>query len=287
MRAVAYCRVSTEKAAQLDSYAAQKEFFILYCGHHGYDLVCIYGDEGKSGTRLTSRPQLQTLLADAKAHRFDLVLVKDVSRLARNVVDLLVAIRTLKELNIPVFFVNADLSSSTGSEFILTILGAIAQEESANLSRRIKFGKQLSAQKGRVPNRVFGYTRYGLYDLEPHPTQANIVRKIFYAYVEQGDTMAKIAERLNRKGIRTIREKAFTVKAVSRILHNPLYTGRIICGKSEVSDYLTGKRSIPPAEQQYITCRPELRLISDDLFARAQKKAQRQRRCAPASAFEQ
>lgn len=280
MRAVAYCRVSTEKAAQLDSYAAQKEFFVLYCGHHGYDLVCIYGDEGKSGTRMASRPQLQSLLADAKLRKFDLVLVKDVSRLARNVVDLLVAIRTLKELNIPVFFVNADLSSSTGSEFILTILGAIAQEESANLSRRIKFGKQLSARKGRVPNRVYGYTRLGLYNLEPNPSQAAVVRQIFYSYVDLGDSMEQIADRLNQKGLRTCRGKSFSTKAISRILHNPLYTGRIVCGKSEISDYLTGQRCVPPVEQQFTTYRPELRLISDELFFRAQKKAQRSSRRA-------
>lgn len=279
-RAVAYCRVSTEKAAQLDSYAAQKEFFILYCQSQNYELVKIYGDEGKSGTRIASRPELQRLLRDAETDAFDLVLVKDVSRLARNVVDFLSAIRFLKSLDIPVIFVNADLSSSAGSEFILTILGAIAQEESANLSRRIKFGKQLSARKGRVPNLVFGYTRLGLYDLAPHPTQANVVIRIFSFYVDLDMTMPEITEQLQAKGILTSRGKPFTVKAVSRILHNPLYTGRVICGKSEVADYLTGRRRNTSPDQRFLTYRPELRLVSDDLFDSAQKKAQRSSRRA-------
>lgn len=280
-RAVAYCRVSTEKAAQLDSYAAQKEFFVLYCSRQGYELTCIYGDEGKSGTRMASRPELQRLLSDAHRGLFDLVLVKDVSRLARNVVDFLFAVRLLKELDIPVHFVNADLSSSTGNEFILTILSAIAQEESASLSRRIKFGKQLSAQKGRVPNLVFGYRRLGLYELEPHPTQANTVKRIYYAYADQGYSMEEIARELDEQGILTSRGKPFSVKAVSRILHNPLYTGRVVCRKSEVADYLTGRRRQLPPEEQFITYRPELRLISDDLFDLAQKRAQRSKTPRP------
>ena len=175
-RAAAYCRVSTEKASQLDSYAAQRDFFVLYCQRAGYELVHIYGDEGKSGTRLKGRPQLAQLLRDAESGSFELVLVKDVSRLARNVLDFLSAVRTLRELGVEVLFVNADLSSSTGSEFILTVLSAIAQEESAGLSRRIKFGKQLSGQKGRVPNRVYGYRHTGRYTLQPDPAQAAVVR---------------------------------------------------------------------------------------------------------------
>lgn len=279
-RAAAYCRVSTEKAEQLNSYAAQRDFFVYYCQKSGYELVHIYGDEGKSGTRIKGRPQLAQLLQDAAAQRFELVLVKDVSRLARNVMDFLSAVRTLRALGIEVLFVNADLSSSTGSEFILTVLSAIAQEESAGLSRRIKFGKQLSAQKGRVPNRVFGYRRLGRYRLEPEPSQAAAVQKIFALYVQKGWSMARIAAALNADGHCTACEKPFSVKAVSRILHNPLYTGRVVCGKSEVADFLTGKRRTPPPERQFCTLRPEWRLVSDELFAKAQKKAQRQTRRA-------
>ena len=278
--AAAYCRVSTEKAAQLDSYTAQKDFFIYYCQKCGYTLVRIYGDEGKSGTRLKGRPQLAQLLQDAAAQKFELVLVKDVSRLARNVLDFLSALRTLRSLGIEVLFVNADLSSSTGSEFILTVLSAIAQEESAGLSRRIKFGKQLSAQKGRVPNRVYGYRRLGRYALEPDPAQAAVVQKIFSMYVCENFSMAQVAAALNAAGIQTGCHKPFSAKAVSRILHNSLYTGRVICGKSEVADFLTGQRRTPPPERRFCTLRPTWRLVSDELFEKAQKKAQRQMRRA-------
>ena len=247
-RAVAYCRVSTEKAAQLDSYAAQKEFFVLYCSRQGYELTCIYGDEGKSGTRMASRPELQRLLSDARRGLFDLVLVKDVSRLARNVVDFLFAIRLLKELDTPVHFVNADLSSSTGNEFILTILSAIAQEESASLSRRIKFGKQLSAQKGRVPNLVFGYRRLGLYELEPHPTQANTVKQIYFSYADQGCSMEEIARGI-ATGMRA--EIEFSAeKGVPPVVNDPTFTERAAKAirKAVGKDHITKTSPVAPSE---------------------------------------
>ena len=106
--AVAYCRVSTNKDEQLDSLEAQQEFFQLYAQNHGYQLVEIYADEGKSGTRMRNRTELLRLLADAQERRFDTVLIKDVSRLARNTVDFLTSIRRLKALDIAVIFINYD-----------------------------------------------------------------------------------------------------------------------------------------------------------------------------------
>ena len=157
MKTVAYCRVSTNTEGQLDSLENQRSFFLEYAKKHNYDLIRIYADEGKSGTSIKNRLQLQQLLVDAKEKKFDLVLIKDVSRLARNTVDFLTSIRKLKSCEIKVVFVNYDQTSSDSSEFMLTMLSAIAQEESANTSKRIKFGKKVNAVKGRVPNICYGY----------------------------------------------------------------------------------------------------------------------------------
>ena len=129
MRTAAYCRVSTNKAEQLDSYGAQQEFFKDYCQRHGFNLLRIYGDEGKSGTKIKNRKQLLELLSDAEQGLYDIVLIKDPSRLARNTVDFLTVVRKLKACGVQVTFVNYDLSSSESSEFMLTMLSAIAQEE--------------------------------------------------------------------------------------------------------------------------------------------------------------
>lgn len=77
MRTAAYCRVSTNKAEQLDSYGAQQEFFKDYCQRHGFNLLRIYGDEGKSGTKIKNRKQLLELLSDAEQGLYDIVLIKD------------------------------------------------------------------------------------------------------------------------------------------------------------------------------------------------------------------
>ena len=184
MRIAAYCRVSTAKEEQLDSLAHQKEFFQAYAQRNGYELVKIYADEGISGTRLQKREQFQALLHDAKGHRFELVVVKDISRFARNTVDFLQSVRALKELGVNTRFLTADMDSLGESEFVLTVFGALAQEESANLSKRVKFGKKLNAQKGRVPRCIYGYDRIDNFTLQINQAEADVVRLID-AYVEK------------------------------------------------------------------------------------------------------
>ena len=159
MKIAAYCRVSTEKEAQIDSLEKQIEFFNEFTKKNGYELYKLYADEGISGKQIKHRKQFQQMMLDAKAKKFDKVVVKDVSRFARNTVDLLQSVRELKSYNVQVDFLNNGEVMEGGSEFILTILGAMAQQESANMSKRVKFGKDITAQKGRVPNIVFGYDK--------------------------------------------------------------------------------------------------------------------------------
>lgn len=79
---------------------------------------------------------------------FDMVVVNDISHFARNTVDLLQSVRKLKSLGIETQFLTANMTSMGNSEFVLTIFGALAQEESANTSKRIKFGKKMNAERG-------------------------------------------------------------------------------------------------------------------------------------------
>ena len=153
MRIAAYCRVSTDKEEQKDSLAHQKEFFLEYAQRNGYELFRLYADEGISGTRLKKRVAFQRMMGDAQAGLFEMVVVKDVSRVARNTVDFLQSIRVLKSMGVNVVFLTANMTSLGDSEFILTIFGAMAQEESGNLSKRVKWGKKINARKGRVPQR--------------------------------------------------------------------------------------------------------------------------------------
>ncbi len=273
MNIVAYCRVSTDKSDQLNSIETQKTFFEEYSAKHGYNLVTIYADEGISGTKIKNRTQFQRLLRDAKHGLFDMVVVKDISRFARNTVDLLSSTRQLKELGIETTFLTANMSVLGQSEFVLTIFGALAQEESANTSKRVKFGKKMNAQKGRVPNMVFGYdkTKGDYFSLTINEFEAGVVRNIYDLYLNSGYGANKIAQVLNAEGIRTKRECRWSQNAVCRILTNEIYTGKIINGKEEITDFLTSKREKKDESDWYIVDKPELRIISDEAFVNTQK----------------
>lgn len=273
MKIAAYARVSTEKESQVESFEKQIEFFNEFTKKNGYELYKLYADEGISGKQIKHRKQFQQMMQDAKTKKFDKVVVKDVSRFARNTVDLLQSIRELKSYGIEVDFLNNGEIMEGGSEFILTILGAMAQQESANMSKRVKFGKDITAKKGRVPNIVFGYDKIPdeRYTLKINEEEAKIVKEIFESYVYKGIGTTKIAWDLNDRGIRTKKTKSKWVQtSIVRMLKNPIYTGRVTNKKSEVTDFITGTRKDLPEEEWITVEKPEMRIISDELFNRAQ-----------------
>lgn len=273
MNIAAYCRVSTEKEDQLNSLEMQKQFFLEYTQRTGDTLVRLYADEGISGTKIKNRREFQRMMADAEHHLFDMVVVKDISRFARNTVDLLQNIRKLKALGIETRFLTANMTSMGNSEFVLTLLGAVAQEESANTSKRIKFSKRMNAEKGRVPNIVYGYDKTcgDYFNLTINPNEAQVLQQIFYWYVKEGYGAAKIADMLNQRGLRTKRDCAWSTRGVCHILNNELYIGKIINGKQEIRDFLTGERITRDEEDWIVIERPELRIIEQKLFEQAQE----------------
>jgi len=273
MNVAAYCRVSTDKTDQLNSLETQKRFFTEYFEKTGDTLVKLYADEGISGTKVKNRKEFQQLLKDAESGLFKLVVVKDISRFARNTVDLLQSIRKLKALGIETLFLTSNMASMGNSEFVLTIFGALAQEESANTSKRIKFGKKENAEHGRVPNIVYGYnkTNGDYYNLGINEQEANVIRQVFSWYVFDGYGGAKISSMLNDQCIKTKRGCSWTQNAICRILTNELYIGKIVNGKQEISDFLTGKRVEKDENEWLVTERPDLAIIDPKIFEKARQ----------------
>ncbi len=273
MNIVAYCRVSTDKEDQLNSLQTQKEFFSEYAEKNNATLVHVYADEGISGTKIKNRKQFLQLLRDAEKGLFDMVVVKDISRFARNTVDLLQSVRQLKALNIETTFLTANMTVLGQSEFVLTVFGALAQEESANMSKRVKFGKRANAEKGRVPNLVYGYDKVSgdYFNLEINEKESLNVKQIYKWYIEDGYGAASIANMLNERGFKTKRNCNFSQNAICRILTNEIYIGKIINGKQEVKDFLTGTREKKGEEDWLVTDRKDLRIIEPEQFEQAQK----------------
>lgn len=272
MNIAAYCRVSTDKADQLNSLEAQKKFFTEYTKRTGDTLARLYADEGISGTKIKNRKEFLRMMSDAEDGLFDMVVVKDISRFARNTVDLLQNIRKLKSLGIETQFLTANMTSMGNSEFVLTIFGALAQEESANTSKRVKFGKKVNAEKGRVPNIVYGYDKIAgdYFNLAINEEEAKVVRQIYQWYTKEGYGAAKISIMLNDRGFKTKRGCRWSQNAVCRILTNELYTGKIINGKQEVADFLTGQRMDKEKSEWIVVDRPDLRLLEPEVFEEAQ-----------------
>ncbi|MBU5431785.1 recombinase family protein [Intestinimonas sp. MSJ-38] len=273
MKLAAYCRVSTDKEDQLNSLEAQKQFFTEYTQRTGDVLVRLYADEGISGTKIKNRKEFLRMMKDAEQGLFDMVVVKDISRFARNTVDLLQNIRKLKSLGIETQFLTANMTSMGNSEFVLTIFGALAQEESANTSKRVKFGKKLNAEKGRVPNLVYGYDKTigDYFHLTINETEANAIRQIYQWYTQEGYGASKIASMLNDRGLKTKRNCQWSQNAVCRILTNELYTGKVINGKEEVADFLTGRRAEKDETQWLVVDKPALQIIPPEIFEQAQQ----------------
>lgn len=279
MRLGVYCRVSTDKLDQLNSLETQKIFFEEFAQKNNYTQIKIYADEGISGTQLKKRPAFLQMMRDAEKGMFDAVATKDVSRMARNVLDFLQSIRRLKAMGIPCMFVNTNLSTQDG-EMMLTMLATVAQEESRNTSSRIKFSKRLNAEKGKVPNIVYGYDKIigDYFNLNINEFEADVVRRIYSMYINDCYGASKIAKILNSDGIKTKRDCSWTQNGICRILTNRLYIGIIANGKEEIEDFLTGKRTVKPEDEWKTVERSDLAIIDIETFEKAQKMLAENRR---------
>lgn len=277
LKMVGYGRVSTDEEKQLDSLQNQIEFFTQFAESRNYQLIHVYADEGISGKQLKKRDEFMKMLSDAEIYQFDVVVVKDVSRFARNTVDLLTSIRKLKGMGVNVLFVNNNQQTMGESEFVITLLGAMAQEESANLSKRVKFGKAINAKKGRVPREILGYDKVDNYTLKVNEEGASLVRRIYTMYLSGDCGMAHIATILRGEQIRTPKGCAFTEGYIRRVLTNPIYCGTLVNHKTVTVDFINGKRVALAEDEQYFHDRPELAIVSKEDYDAVQRI--REQRC--------
>lgn len=278
MRMCGYARVSTDEEKQLDSLEHQTAFFTEFAASHGHHLVHVYADEGISGRQLRKRDAFNKMMRDSEAGLFELLVVKDVSRFARNTVDLLTSVRQLKARGIEVLFVNNSQKVLGESEFIITLLGAVAQEESANLSKRVKFGKNINSKKGRVPPWIFGYDRIDNFTLQINEREAEVVREIFRLYVEDGYGCRMIAIKLAEAGYKTKFGNPWEQRGVKRVLTNPIYCGHYINHKYYVPDFLEGSIKPLPESEYYHHERPEWAIVTAETFHRAQTIMEQRRK---------
>ena len=236
LKVAAYCRVSTDHDDQQESITIQQEHWKTFAAQHPeWDFVGVYVDI-VSGTKKEKRPELQRLLTDCAEGRVDLVLTKSVSRFARNTTDLLEMVRSLTGTGTNLFFERENIDTRTmDSEFLLTILASLAEDESHSLSANCRWGLQRRFEDGtyRAASAPYGYDLVdGNYAVNEE--EAAIVREIYKRFLA-GSTMAGIAEDLNSRSIPTKRagqvwkgKEISTVwngGRISKVLSNLSYTG--------------------------------------------------------------
>lgn len=245
IKVAAYCRVSTDKEDQSNSFEAQRSYFQTYIDENPqWELYQIYADEGLSGTSTRKRVQFNRMISDAHQGKFQLILTKEVSRFSRNIVDTLSYTRELKRIGVAVEFVTDHISTmDSDGEMRLSIMATMAQDESRKTSNRVVWGQTRQMEKGVV----FGHSLLG-YDVKDgkltiEPEGAQIVRLIFQKYaVEQVGTW-EIARFLTRERYYTYSGGCkWTASTVLKILKNEKYVGDLVQKKTYTPDYLSHEK---------------------------------------------
>lgn len=241
LQVAAYARVSSDSVDQLNSFATQMEYYTQYIKSQSeWEFAGLYADEAVSGTTTGKREDFQRLLKDCRAGKIDRILVKSISRFARNTLDCIAAVRELKQLGVTVLFEKENLDTANlGSEMMLSVLGAAAQEESLSISKSIKWSirKRMQAGEFLTCRAPYGYILQGR-KLEIHPQEAEIVRSIYRRYLN-GASMEKIVSELNEKYISKRAGTApWCVYHIQYILTNEKYIGDSLVQKRYTPDIL-------------------------------------------------
>jgi len=281
LRVCAYCRVSTDNEEQLSSYEAQVSHYTDYIKRNQeWTYGGIYADEGISGTNTKKRVEFNRMIEDCMAGKIDMVITKSISRFARNTLDTLQYVRQLKEKNIAIFFEKENVNTlDSKGEFLITLLGSLAQEESSNISQITRMGIAYRFQEGKVivnHNRFLGYTKDEKGDLVIVPEEAEVIRRIFREFME-GKSPYKIATNLQRDGIITgSGGSRWYDSTVSKILKNEKYMGEALLQKTFTVDFLTKKRVKNNGQAaQYYVENSHPPIVSKEEFAAVQIEFER------------
>jgi len=303
LRVAAYIRVSTDQLDQENSYITQERYFHeQITGNKQWKYVGVYSDYGISGTGTADRIGFTRLIRHCKEGKIDRIICKSISRFARNTADFSRTLLLLRELHVTIFFEKENLDSAEmQNEFILSVLGAYAQEESRSISSNIKLGQTMHMQQGNVPNvAIYGYCFTGnwLYtengykyrEIEVNEKEADIVRWI-YEKVAGGYKFTEIARELNARGVpapvsnykRARMNQArkgqlysnlddgWNGESVAQIVRSERYVGDVIAQKTYTPDYLTHKVKVNKGEvPQYYIKDHHLAIVSRKLYKQVQ-----------------
>ena len=245
-RVAVYARVSTDNVQQTSSYELQKKYYEDFVVHHpNWTLVKIYADEGISGTSLAHRDEFNSMIADCRSGKIDMIITKSVSRFARNVVDCISMVRMLAELPSPVgvFFESECIFSlKDDSQMALSFQATMAQEESHIRSRSMETSLRMRLDGGLpLTPKLLGYSHDADGNLVVNPDEAPTVKLIFYMYL-YGNSTSDIAAALTELGRKTyLGNVKWTSNSIVQVLRNERHCGDVLTRKTFTPNYLNHK----------------------------------------------
>ena len=247
LRVAAYCRVSTDDEEQLTSYEAQQAYYTdKIMTNPNWTMAGIFADEGRTGTSAAKRPEFLKMIRKCRQKKIDLVLVKSISRFARNTVDCLNYIRALRTLGIAVIFEKENINTlDSDSEMLITMMGAFAQAESESISENVKWGVKQAMREGKVSiqyKHLYGYERGE--DGKPKiiPEQAEVVRQMYDSFLA-GHGIRMIKAELEKQGVLTSKGgNVWSESVIRSILRNEKYCGDVLRQKTYTQDCISHKQ---------------------------------------------
>ncbi|MGI6378251.1 MAG: recombinase family protein [Bacilli bacterium] len=277
-RVVAYARVSVEDERLTRSLKAQIQHYSdVIPATKGWKFAGVYSDEYITGTK-SERPGFQKMMADCEAGSIDIILVKSISRLSRNTVDLLDTCRRLKNLGIEVRFEKENISTFTSDgELMLSLLASFAQEESRSISENVKWGIHKGFEKGHSTHyNVYGY-QYNGKEYKIVPEQAEVIKQIYAGFLA-GGTAEQLVKQFNTKGIPGPKGGSFNAGAVRRILTNLCYTGDSLLQREYIENHITHKRKKNTGElAMYLVEGTHPVIISKETYEAVQAELERRK----------
>ncbi|KAF5065289.1 recombinase family protein [Oscillibacter sp.] len=270
LRVAAYCRVSSDSTNQMNSFAAQNTYYTtLISSNKDWDMVDLYADAGITGTSAAKRPEFQRLIADCKKGKIDRILVKSISRFARNTKECLEFTRELKSIGVGVCFEEQNIDTSRVSgEMLTAIFAALAQKEGESISKNLRWSYQKRMRNGEFNtyHAPYGF-EYCDGKLRVQPNEASTVRYIYEQYLS-GQSPRHIALNLNTSSAGI---KKWTRELVEYILKNERYCGNALLQKRYTTDTLPyqKKRNYGQREMHYV-CGANEAIITEAKFEAAQ-----------------
>ena len=272
IRVAAYARVSSGKDEMLHSLSAQISYYSeMIQKHSGWIYAGVFSDEALTGTK-DNRPGFRRLLAECRTGKIDMVLVKSISRFARNTVTLLETVRELRNCGVDIFFEEQNIHTLSGEgELMLSILASYAQEESLSVSENQKWRIRKNFEEG-LPwnNTILGYRNVeGVLTIVPD--EAAVVKEIFDLYLS-GMGIQAIVKTLNREGHQTRFGYRFNYSGVRKILRNQTYSGNLLLQKTFRENHITKKKLVNRGElPMYYAKNTHEAIISLEDFNRVQE----------------